>query len=192
MSFSKPPSFFLVQLSPRSSHLFKCYCMTLQSLRFPLSPPLSLPQNMTFSWSTDVFICFFISFSPSTEWYLVRAVLLCCIQSNEPHAVHRLWSTGPGESIRYLAHHAQYDCGGYLLRGFYWPCNSSYPILGLLQTPVSGEGEELHYIFSILCWQHLSICCWPLHNKAHLKDRWKVLLFPLLLRPTLTAVQNTC
>lgn len=72
-------------------------------------------------------VCFFLS----TEWYLVWALLLRCIQGNEPHAVHRLWPSGPRESIRYLAHHAEHDCRSYLLCCFYWSRDGSYPVPGL-------------------------------------------------------------
>lgn len=80
------------------------------------------------------------------ERHLVRAVLLRRIQSDEPHVVHRLWSTGPGKPIRHLAHHAEHDRRSYLLCRFYWPRNSSDPVLGLLQAAVSGKGEERHHL----------------------------------------------
>lgn len=148
MSFPLPPSFIVMQLCPSSSHLYKCYSMTLLSPKLFRWPPTlchRFPSKHVVLCNNDVFNCLFISpFSLFAEWYLVRALLLCCVQGNEPHAVHRLWPAGPGESIRYLAHHAEYDCRSHLLCCFYWPCNSSYPILGLVQTPVSGKGEGLH------------------------------------------------
>lgn len=148
MSFPLPPSSPLMQLCPLSSHLYKCFSVT------PLSPKLFFwfptlchhsPSKHVFYITLMSLTCFFISpFSLSAERYLVRALLLCCIQSNEPHAVHRLWPAGPRKSIRYLAHHAEYDCRSYLLCCFYWPCNSPHPVPGLLQTAVSGKGEEPH------------------------------------------------
>lgn len=112
---------------------------------FPLSLCHHSPSIHAFLCNIDVFNYLLISLSLlSTEWYLVRAVLLCRIQGNEPHAVHWLWPAGPGESFRHLAHHAEYDCRRDLLRCFYWPRNSAYPVPGLLQTAVSGKGEELH------------------------------------------------
>lgn len=130
MLFPLPPSFFIIQLCPQSSHLCKWYSMTLTSSQFFLlmlcrTLPWNLPFHVTLM---SLPVCF----SLSTEWYLVWAVLLCRIQGNEPHAVHRLWPSGPRKSIRYLAHHAEHDCRSYLLCCFYWPCNSSYPVPGLL------------------------------------------------------------
>lgn len=148
MSFPPPPSFFLMRLRPWSSHLCKCYSTTPLSPIFSSSPRLSVFHKLVLC-NIDVFTCLFISLcslslSLSTEWYLVWAVLLRRVQGHEPHAVHRLWPAGPGESIRYLAHHAEYDCRSYLLCCFHWPCNSSYSVPGLLQTAVSGKGEKLH------------------------------------------------
>lgn len=89
-------------------------------------------------------------FCPPAERHLVRAVLLRRIQSDEPHVVHRLWSAGPGEPIRHLAHHAEHDRRSYLLCRFYWPRNSSDPVLGLLQAAVSGKGEKRRHLPSAL------------------------------------------
>ena len=156
---------FSVQLFPLSSHLCKCYSVTLP----PPEPFFCFPCLCHHSPSKHVFLyvrpwchlnCLFMPpfLNLSTERYVVRALLLCCVQGNEPHAVHRLRSAGPGESIRYLAHHAKYDCRSYLLCCFYWPCNGSHPIPGLLQTAVSGKGEELRQIISVPCSQHVFIC----------------------------------
>lgn len=115
--------------------------MTLVSLQ--LSPSFTaLPEKTVFFYSTLLSLPVFFFHSLSAEWYLVWAVLLRCVQGHEPHAVHRLRQTGPGESLRYLAHHAEYDCGSYLLCCFHWPRNRTHPVAGLLQTAVSGKGEE--------------------------------------------------
>lgn len=146
MSLPLPPSIPPVQLCPRSSHLYKCCPVTPRSPKLWLAAT-TLPQNTPFCVTLmSLTICLSplsLSLCLSTERYLVWAVLLCCIQGNEPHALHRLRPAGPGESFRHLAHHAEHDCRSDLLRCFHRPRNGSYPVLGLLQTAVSGKGEEL-------------------------------------------------
>lgn len=64
MSFLLPPSFFAVQLCPSSSHLYKCYSMTLLSPKlFCWFPTLChhSPSKHVFLCNIDVFNCLFIS-----------------------------------------------------------------------------------------------------------------------------------
>lgn len=60
MSFPPPPSFFLMRLRPRSSHLCKCYSTTPLSPIFSSSPRLSVFHKLVLC-NIDVFTCLFIS-----------------------------------------------------------------------------------------------------------------------------------
>lgn len=70
-----------------------------------------------------------------------RAILLCAIQSHEPHVVYRVWCPGSRRDDWCVAHHAQHDCRCHLLRNVHRPCHRSHPVTGLLTTPVPGKGE---------------------------------------------------
>lgn len=83
-----PPFLFLMQICPQCSHVCDFPWP-------PISPRTLLatlchhsPSDPAFLCNINVFSCLFFL---STERYLVWVVLLCCIQSNEPHALHRLW-----------------------------------------------------------------------------------------------------
>lgn len=138
MLFPLPPPFLII--APRVPFCENDIPWHLQSFSFLFSATTllwNLPLHVTLM---SLPVCFFLS----AEWYLVWALLLRCIQGNEPHAVHRLWPSGPRESIRYLAHHAEHDCRSYLLCCFYWSRDGAYPVPGLFKTAISGKGEELY------------------------------------------------
>lgn len=83
-----------------------------------------------------------LSLSLSTERYVERALLLRRLQGDEPHAVYRLRSPGPRESVGYLADDAQHDRRGNVLRRVHRSRHRAHPVAGLVSSTVPREGTN--------------------------------------------------
>lgn len=75
------------------------------------------------------------------ECLLGQTVLLRPLQSHEPHAVHRVRCPSTRQHVGPVDHHAEYDCGGHVLRHVCGSRHCSNPITGLLTKAIPRKGE---------------------------------------------------
>lgn len=100
-----------------------------------------LINTWNFFYSPVTLVLLFCLSLPLTEWHMGRAVLLCSVQSHEPHVVYWVWRSGSRGDDWCVAHHAQHDRRRHLLRHVHRPRHCSHPVTGLLATAVPGKGE---------------------------------------------------